>query len=196
MSARRPSFIPRIAALLFGVLLLWSPAAGVYAQTDTKAAVTNRQAILIRGAARVLGLPGFAPNSFPALFGVYRIDTAGSDYVYVWATQEALYFDSKLWKARSLKTYRLLERDADPEDTEIAKLLLESNSLAFMRLIALDRPFPQSSSAGGLSEWTIIIAFSEENYDNFALVFLERFSYFLTSAKAPSDASLPAVLEF
>ncbi|GAB1482181.1 hypothetical protein MASR2M78_09960 [Treponema sp.] len=190
MGFRRQSYTPGIAAFLLGLFILC--ASELSAQTAVK-----RQAILLRGAARVLGLPGFAPNAFPALLGEYK--TESDEPIYVWASQEALYFDARLWKSRNLKKYRLLERDADPDDPELIRLVSSKPPLSPLRLRVLDRPFSQNTSPSGLSEWSIILAgtlLNNEYYDSITIAFLERFVYFLAGAKAPSDASFPAVLTF
>jgi hypothetical protein len=158
-------------------LLLMAAGPGLVAQTGggaARSAASAPAALLVRGTERVKGLPGFPPNAFEAIYGEYRLESDGSA-VHVWATMEALYFDSGIWASRRVGPYAAETRRSEPE----GRLLVATDLAAW--------------------GWTVIVAFPPEGksgieMDRFLDVFLERFVRFLAGAKLPTDVSFPATL--
>jgi hypothetical protein len=150
------------------------------------------QAILMKGSDPVKGVPGFGKNALPALYGEYTTSVAGEDLVLrVWATREALYLKAGFWTARKSGTYTFREAKAPENDDELPA------GTAFL-LTLVERPF----LAGGLGslpdEWSVVFALPARSVelDRFQQRFLDRFNYFLSQARMPTDASFPANVEY
>jgi hypothetical protein len=166
------------SVLMFALTFPAAGTVGLAAETSGGAArsgsAASPVALLVRGAERVKGLPGFPPNAFEAIYGEYRLEADGSA-VQAWATREALYYDLDTWVSLRVGNYAAETRRAATEDRI---------------LVATDL---------GAYGWTVITAFPLEGMDaneiaRFLDLFLDRFVRFLAGAKLPTDVSFPATL--
>lgn len=138
-------------------------------------------ALLERGGRPVSGLPGFGANAFRGLYGEYslygRTDSGNlpPEPVRVWVSAEPLHFSSRLWT-----------------EERLGSLVLYASREG--GLWAAD-----GASSGSLAPWTAIFGFDntlpEKARRDFITKFIERFSYYLGSARRSTDVSLPAILE-
>ncbi len=164
------------------------------AGTRAKAAA---RALLVQGAEAVKGLPHFGRNALPAISGEYRLlSLADSPPVLVWMTDQALYLAPADWAS-----VRVASRPAHEARGGFA-----SGGAAY-RLVLFDRPFSALGQGADPSLWSVLIAIPEvrgadgdpeaaREFDRFVPTFLDRLSYFLSNARARTDASFPAVLDW
>ncbi len=165
--------------------------------TETRA--DSGQAFLVKGSDPVKGVPGFGKNALPALYGEYTTRVAGEDLVLrVWATREALYLKAGFWTARKSGTYTFREAKAPENDDELPA------GTAFL-LSLVERPFPSGGLGALPDEWSLVFALPEQTVpnpartvalDRFQQRLLDRFSYFLSQARLPTDVSFPANVEY
>jgi hypothetical protein len=143
-----------------------------------------RRAILSRGNEMVRGLPGFAENAFPALYGHYRLELPGltgtaPDFS-LWLCREPLYLSDTRW--------RLTLSGGDYSryhQTEAAGLLV-------------------AVLPDGEEPWTVLFRFPAASCRALEPVgltrlieaWLARFFYFASLAEDPQAISLPAALTF
>jgi hypothetical protein len=157
---------------------LLSLSAAAYAQ--------NNQALLARGNEWQRGIPGFGINVFSALFGEYRLESAGTGtpggVFAVRVSGESLLFTQSPWQARA--------------GIDSARERVEQDSL----VVAV--PF---SGGEHLGSWTILFQFPADlnslGLDNVSAnrlmnAWIARFRYFLALIKTSSDLSLPALVKF
>jgi hypothetical protein len=149
----------------------------------------DMSALLVRGTEPIKGLPGFGANAFDAIYGEYRFET-GATTVLVWATREALYFDPLAWTPRKVGLYTAQSRKGDLGNEGPA--VREDGKMTEERLLI--------ATELSVSDWTVIAAFPLEGFlaaeiDRFLGLFLDRFTYFLTGAKIPTDVSFPATIQ-
>lgn len=198
------SFFPILLSLCIALPVLFAPEI-LQAQTVRSTAAGPGQAILVRGSDPVKGVPGFGKNALPALYGEYATSMAGEDLVLrVWATREALYLKAGFWAARKVGSYTLREARAPENDDELPA------GTAFLLSLA-ERPFPSGGLGALPDEWSIVFALpagggsAEQSItnpartaalDSFRLHLLDRFSYFLSQARLPTDVSFPANVEY
>lgn len=181
----------RRRALLAGLLLL---ASGLLCAQSSIGAPKPRaggagqpafRAVLVRGAEAVKGLPGFGTNALPGLAGEYRIDLPSprTGSFRVWMSAEWLYFAPADW----VRT-RVGGKDA-----------YESRGAEAGRLVVFDRPFTLAGQGADPRSWSVLVIIptgaDAGETDLFVDLLLGRLAYFLGVARAPSDASFPAVLE-
>ncbi|MFA6505759.1 MAG: hypothetical protein WCT14_06665 [Treponemataceae bacterium] len=163
--------------------------------------VENR-AILDRGSESIKGLPNFGRNSFPALYGEYRLErvagvtlevpgeAGGPPKVRVWITSEALFISAAAWTAR-----RLVGRSA------YSAASTPGSEGARERLYLFDRPFVAEGQGAVPKLWSVLVAIPDEAganaaYERFISPFLDKLSYFLSNARGPTDVSFPAIVEW
>jgi hypothetical protein len=181
--------------LVLAALAVLAPSAS--AQALRRSGPPSVAASLRRVVSPSRGLPGFGPNALEGIFAEYKVIVAagsgGAATVFVWASREAVWFDPAVWKGGTVASRRSLGRQAPPGDAELPP------APAFT-LVAFDRPF----AAGGLGalpeQWSVLVALPEggldgQAYESFMAAFLDRFSYFLSLARSPDDASFPAIVE-
>lgn len=203
--ARAYAAVVAVCFLAFGAL----PAA--VGQSSAPSAPSSRptplRAILTRGSVAVNGLPGFGRNALPGIAGEYVIAAAaavGGDAapaasptaddsplfsVRIWASKEPLYVSSADWRPVRIAGRPAFEATGSAGDTGVAG-----------RLLLFDRPFVADGQGAEPRSWSVIIAAPADearaaDFARFMPVLLDRFSYFISSARAPSDVSFPAVLE-
>jgi hypothetical protein len=184
---------PGIAALsgcIFALALfsLWGiegPEAAPPAPPDANRGAEKR-AILSRGNEPVKGLPGFAENVFPALYGRYRLELSGAGEdpeepeFSLWLSREPLYLFSP-WRPEG-------EEDADyglfvrvDEGVMLAALIPDRAEL----YTAIFR-FPASTRE----------ALGEAGLIRLMEAWLSRFLYFCSLAEDEAGVSLPAAVSF
>jgi len=167
-------------------------ATGTMAGQEQGQGQAQAQAILMKGSDPVKGVPGFGKNALPALYGEYATTTAGETlFLRVWATREALYLKTGVWTARKMGSYTFREAQAPENDDELP------SGTAF-QLTLVERPFPAGGLGGLPDEWSIVFAYPAKSaaVERFQQRFLDRFSYFLSQARLPTDASFPAIVEY
>ncbi|HUX37386.1 MAG TPA: hypothetical protein VMV44_05735 [Rectinemataceae bacterium] len=128
-------------------------------------------AVLEEGPDRVRGLPFFAPNAIPALWGRYVL---GNTDVVIWYTREILVF-GKDWSPDPAwiagKAYQALKTPGAGEGLDLA-----------LRM----------------SGWTLIFELpsSDPASRRFVAAFVDRFGFFLSNARSEADLSFPATVAY
>jgi len=180
--------------LLLAPVLLGAQASGA-APRSRAAAQPAFRAVLVRGAEAVKGLPGFGTNALPGLYGEYRIDLPAPrpGSVRVWMSAEWLYLAPADWAAA-----RIGGRDAY-EFRGASPFPAAGDPGGEGRLVVFERPFAASGQGAEPRAWSVLAwipaGADRGEIDLFIDLFLDRLAYFLGVARAPSDASFPAVLE-
>ena len=187
-----------IAAGLLAALAVGGSAAQTAAGgSAAKAPATVSRAVLVRGSELVKGLPNFGRNALPGLYGEYRLErTAAPDVpvgpaVRVWMTAEALYASAAAWTPT-----RLAGRPA------YSSAAADASGAIPYRYALFDRPFSAVGRGAEPGNWSVIVGIPDlpkpaaDGYGLFLPLFLDRLSFFLANARAPTDASFPAVLEW
>jgi hypothetical protein len=155
-----------------------------------EARAQSRRAVLDRGNVWVTGIPGLGDNRLSALFGEYRLEIpveAGESLpedrrCRIWLTGEALPFTGD-WQLRTRISGTAVLQRQEGED------LLTGFSL---------------SGGPGLGSWAAVFLFprgavaglDDPGIDALMSRWLNRFLYFLSLIKTPSDLSFPAVFTF
>ena len=146
---------------------------------------SGRQVVLVRGNIWINGIPGFEDNSFPALSGEYRLQTAstGEEKIFtIYTSLSHLYF-SKDWQTKP--------------DTGNIQVFQRQNGDEFLAATTLD------DGKGVI--WTTVFRFpqgfealmlSEESFNQMLQAWMGRFLYFLALVRTQKEISLPAVVEF
>jgi hypothetical protein len=169
----------------FRFLLMFFLLAGMGAAASSQ----ERNVVLLKGNQWVRGFPGFDAGAVSALYGEYRLETAGTApaapiaVFSIWLSMEPLFFREQIWERRpGITGFRAVQRG-------------ENGDL----LVALP------SGGGNLNGWTILFQFpgglsgmnlDNEEADRLIGVWTNRFLYFYSLIKSPADVSLPAVVGF
>jgi hypothetical protein len=168
--------------LLFFLCLLLNLRHGIEAQT--------RQAVMIRGNIWVTDNPGFGSGAITALFGEYRVkiqheEAINTSFVFtVRVNGDPALLNTQGWQRRP-GSVPMLQRQ-------------ENGNLYIGYLF---------SGGTDLGEWTVIFCFFGADKADFNVLddiainrligtWSERFRYFFSLIKIPSDMSLPAVVIF
>jgi hypothetical protein len=168
----------------FSFLLFLCLFAGV---TAAGAGAQEQRAVLNRGNAWVMGIPGFGTNAVPAIFGEYRLEFsssgAGEGEVSVWLCGETLRFAEGAWQPWDGAGRSVVQRREG-----------EAQLLGF-----------SFSGGPGLGAWTAVFQFPRgieaaglNGGSAGALInkWTDRVLYFLFLIKNPADVSLPAAFTF
>ncbi|MDR1618418.1 MAG: hypothetical protein LBS06_05145 [Treponema sp.] len=172
----------RPARVMFFALLalLAGPAPEAGAQNTGR-----RAAILMSGNRWVTGIPGFGDNAFPALIGQYRLETAapgeeqppaGEGGFSIWLTAEPLVFPEGLWRPWG-GLPGALERKGG--EGHFISLPPSAERGAWTAVFLFPGPVPDDASLNRLiGAWT------------------DRFLYYFSLVKIPTDVSMPAAVYF
>ena len=138
--------------------------------------------VLIEGTYLVEGIPGFLPNRISSLYGKYRSDDGG--LVEAYASTETLYFSTDLWGKRKLGSFLIQEGSC---------VSLENDNK--MSVLAVEYRISMTSALANRSVWHFFFVFTPEDTDSFKLAFitafLDRTSFYFSSARYPADLSFP-----
>jgi hypothetical protein len=167
-----------LPVLLALPLLLTGPAPKAGAQNTGRA-------ILVRGNGWVTGISGLGDNVFPALAGQYRLETAEGDRspaetsaFSIWLTTEPLVFAEGTWQPRN-GLPGALERESGEGRFISLPLSTERGAWTAVFLFHAGAVIPDAAGINRLvNAWT------------------DRFLYYVSLIKIPTDVSMPAVVSF
>jgi len=152
------------------------PAAPASTERPMPQALKPGRAVLVEGSGRVLGVPGFGRNAFPALSGVYAYqrDAGPPVSIAVFHTTVPLLVASP-WKAGACQAVPAEYRSYTAPSADSGTTLWLLAGAGFSLLVAIPAEVADPC--------------------RFLAVFAERFSFFRRYAERPEDISFPAILE-